>query len=124
MTHGVRIALSACGVSGPCSCGEHPVAWTLDPAKLREAITRELTGKEAGDGADRMNGPTREATAELIARFAATGRDDPTIAVRLGITVAQVRGLREEFGILPGETRWTPRHHAGRAQLSEDRDHG
>ena len=46
MTHGVRIALSACGVSGPCSCGEHPVAWTLDPAKLREAITTALAGKE------------------------------------------------------------------------------
>jgi len=61
---------------------------------------------------DRITGPSREATAEIIARFAATGRDDPTIAVRLGITVSQVRALREEFGILPGETRWTPRHQA------------
>jgi hypothetical protein len=30
-----------------------PVAWDLDPAKVREAITRELTGKEAGDAAER-----------------------------------------------------------------------
>ena len=39
---GVR--LSACGVTGRCSCGEHPVAWNLDPAKVREAITAALAG--------------------------------------------------------------------------------
>ena len=27
-----------------------PIAWTLDPADVREAITTALTGKEAGDG--------------------------------------------------------------------------
>jgi hypothetical protein len=63
---------------------------------------------------DRITGPSRAATAEIIARFAATGRDDPTIAARLGITAGQVRGLRKEFGIPPGETRWRPRHHAAR----------
>jgi (2Fe-2S) ferredoxin len=31
---------------GPCNCsGQHrTVAWNLDPAKVREAITRELAG--------------------------------------------------------------------------------
>ncbi|MEV4181659.1 hypothetical protein AB0J28_09450 [Streptosporangium canum] len=61
----------------------------------------------------RLNDASRQATAELIARFAATGRDDPTIAARLGIPVSQVRTLRTEFDIKPGETRWTPRHHPG-----------
>jgi hypothetical protein len=60
--------------------------------------------------ADKIRGPSRSATAEIIARFANAGRDDPTIAGRLGITVAQVRGLREEFGIPPGETRWSHGH--------------
>lgn len=57
--------------------------------------------------ADQIRGPSRQATAEIIARFANTGRDDPTIAARLGITAGQVRGLRKEFGIPPGETRWS-----------------
>jgi hypothetical protein len=47
---GATILLSACGVSGRCSCGTHPVAWNLDPAKLREAITAALAGKEDDDG--------------------------------------------------------------------------
>jgi len=59
---------------------------------------------------DQIRGPSRPATAEIIARFANAGRDDPTIAARLGITAAQVRGLREEFGIPPGETRWSHGH--------------
>lgn len=45
---GAAVTLSACGVSGRCSCGEHPVAWNFDPAEVREAITRELTGQEDG----------------------------------------------------------------------------
>ena len=57
--------------------------------------------------AERISGPSRQATAEIIARFANAGRDDPAIASRLGITAAKVRGLREEFGIPPGEARWT-----------------
>jgi hypothetical protein len=38
--------------SGKCDCsgGTRAVAWNLDPAKLREAITAALTGEEAGDG--------------------------------------------------------------------------
>jgi hypothetical protein len=44
---------------------------------------RDLVATRRGD-----HGPSRKATAEIIARFAATGRDDPTIAARLGITVA------------------------------------
>lgn len=59
---------------------------------------------------DQISGPSREATAEIIARFANAGRNDPAIAGRLGITVAQVRGLRKEFGIPPGETRWSHGH--------------
>src|SRR5260370_762395 len=34
-------------------------------------------------------------------------RGRPTIAARLGITAGQVRGLRKEFGIPPGEPRWS-----------------
>ena len=45
LADGATILLSACGVSGRCSCGEHPVAWDLDPAKVCAAITREITGK-------------------------------------------------------------------------------
>lgn len=56
--------------------------------------------------AEQITGPSRQATAEIIARFAATGRDDPSIAMRLGITVPQVRGIRRQFGIPAGETRW------------------
>src|ERR1700693_1856891 len=44
---------------------------------------RDLVATRRGD-----HGPSRKATAEIIARFAATGRDDPTIAARPGITVA------------------------------------
>jgi hypothetical protein len=46
-------------------------------------------------------------------------RDDPTIADRLGITVAQVRGLRKEFDIPPGETRWSHGHQRPR-ESAED----
>jgi DNA-binding NarL/FixJ family response regulator len=53
-----------------------------------------------------MSTPSQQATAELIARFALAGKDDPSIAVRLGISVSTVRRLRKEFGIPPGETRW------------------
>jgi len=52
---------------------------------------RDLVATRRGD-----HGPSRKVTAEIIARFAATGRDDPTIAPRLGITVAatSISGIR------------------------------
>lgn len=53
-----------------------------------------------------MRTPTTDATAAIVARFAMTGRDDPTIAARLEITVSEVRALRREYDIPPGETRW------------------
>lgn len=53
-----------------------------------------------------LNGPSRDATAELVARFANAGRDDPTIAACLGITVYQVRKLRKDYEIPAGEQRW------------------
>jgi hypothetical protein len=39
---------NACA-DGPCNCSgkTRPLAWDLDPAALREAITRELTGPGA-----------------------------------------------------------------------------
>jgi len=55
-----------------------------------------------------IQGPSREATAELVAQLATAGRDDPRIAVLLGITAEQVRDLRQEFGITAGERRWLP----------------
>lgn len=61
----------------------------------------------------RLNDASRQAIAELIARLANLGRDDPTIAAHLSIPVSQVRALRREFDIKPGETRWTPRHQPG-----------
>jgi hypothetical protein len=38
--------------TGPCNCsGEsRDVAWTLDPAAVRKAIIRELSGEESRDG--------------------------------------------------------------------------
>ena len=48
LTDSATVLLSACGVSGRCSCGEHPVAWDLDPAKIRAAITNELNGERGG----------------------------------------------------------------------------
>jgi hypothetical protein len=69
-----------------------------------------LLRQEEGRMPDAITGPSRSATAEIIARFANGGRDDPTIAARLGITVSQVRSLRAEFNIPPGETRWSHGH--------------
>ncbi|MEQ4717891.1 helix-turn-helix domain-containing protein [Nonomuraea sp. B19D2] len=46
--------------------------------------------------------------AEIAARFAGRGHNDPTIARVLGVSVSTVRRLREEYGIAPGETRWLP----------------
>jgi hypothetical protein len=37
------------GADDTCRCPERPVAWTLDPAKLRETIRAALAGKDAGD---------------------------------------------------------------------------
>jgi hypothetical protein len=54
----------------------------------------------------RITGPSRQAIANVIADLARGGVDDPSIAVRLGITVAQVRGLRRDFKIAAGERRW------------------
>jgi hypothetical protein len=42
------------------------------------------------------------APTKLIARLAHASRDDPRIGLLLGITAAQVRGLRKEFGIPAG----------------------
>jgi predicted transcriptional regulator len=53
-----------------------------------------------------ITGPSRDATAQIIARFANAGIDDPRIAARLGITVAQVRGIRRRYRIEAGEQRW------------------
>lgn len=50
----------------------------------------------------RLVGPSRENAAELIAVLAHRGRDDPAIAARLGLTPAQVAGVRREHGIPPG----------------------
>lgn len=54
--------------------------------------------------------------AEITARFALAGKDDPTIAAVLGRSVSYVRALRKEYEISPGETRWlttdaVERHH-------------
>ncbi|GAB2918501.1 helix-turn-helix domain-containing protein [Nonomuraea fastidiosa] len=48
--------------------------------------------------------------ADIIARFAARGRNDPTIAGVLGVSVTTVRRLRKEYNIPPGEMRWLPAH--------------
>jgi hypothetical protein len=70
--------------------------------------------------AERISGTSRAATAEIIARFANSGRDDPTIASRLGITAGQVRSLRDEFDIPPGETRWSHGHQRDNAVKEAD----
>lgn len=42
------------GADDTCRCPERPVAWTLDPAKLRETIGAALTGTQPSeDGSDR-----------------------------------------------------------------------
>jgi hypothetical protein len=51
-------------------------------------------------------GPYRDNLAEFITRFALQGINDPRCADRLGITVAQVRTIRKEYGIEAGEQRW------------------
>ncbi len=43
LADGATVLLSACGVSGRCSCREHPVAWNLNPAELRAIIAAALT---------------------------------------------------------------------------------
>lgn len=60
--------------------------------------------------ATRMNEQTRFNLSTMIHSLAAGGTDDPSIAIRLGITVAQVRGIRREYGIDAGEQRWTGRN--------------
>lgn len=52
--------------------------------------------------------PSTDNQAAIAARFAMTGRDDPTIARVLECSVSHVRALRAEYGIDPGETRWLP----------------
>ncbi len=69
-----------------------------------------------------LNGPSRENVADLIAALAFQGADDPTIAVRLELSTSQVRMLREEFEIPPGETRWVSPHHPSRATASPTGD--
>jgi hypothetical protein len=55
-----------------------------------------------------ITGVYKDNLAELIGRLAGAGRDDPTIAHHVGITVSQVRRLRAEFAIPAGERRWLP----------------
>lgn len=62
--------------------------------------------------ATRLNEQTRFNVAEMIRRLAGIGRNDPSIAIKLGITVSQVRGIRRQFGIEAGEQRWTGGRHA------------
>lgn len=50
--------------------------------------------------------PSTDNQAEITARFARVGKDDPTIARVLECSVRHVRALRKEYGIDPGETRW------------------
>ncbi len=40
----------AAGSPDKCVCPDTTVAWTLDPAKVREAISAALTGEERSDG--------------------------------------------------------------------------
>lgn len=56
----------------------------------------------------RLTGQTRENVAAMVARLARLGRNDPSIATTLGISVAQVRGIRDEYDIPAGERRWLP----------------
>jgi hypothetical protein len=50
--------------------------------------------------------PTTDNQAEIAARFALSGKDDPTIARTLECTIRHVQALRQEYDIDPGETRW------------------
>lgn len=52
--------------------------------------------------------PSTDNQAEIAARFALAGKDDPTIASVLECSVTHVRDLRREYSIDPGETRWLP----------------
>ncbi|MET7336004.1 hypothetical protein [Nonomuraea sp. NPDC005650] len=52
--------------------------------------------------------PSTDNQAEIAARFALAGKDDPTIARVLECSVSHVRALRKEYNIAPGETRWLP----------------
>ncbi|MFG1963131.1 hypothetical protein [Nonomuraea sp. NPDC049028] len=52
--------------------------------------------------------PSTDNQAELAARFAMVGKDDPSIARILECSVSHVRALRKEYEIDPGETRWLP----------------
>lgn len=54
----------------------------------------------------RLTGRTRENVIMLIGSMAGAGSDDPNIAIRLGLTVAEVRALRKENSIPAGEQRW------------------
>jgi len=53
--------------------------------------------------------PTTDNQAEITARLALAGRDDPTIARTLECSISHVRALRREYEIPPGETRWLTR---------------
>ena len=45
----VEAVLKLAHSAEPAYWGARRLGWTLDPAKVREAITRELTGKEESD---------------------------------------------------------------------------
>ncbi|MER7126678.1 hypothetical protein [Micrococcus luteus] len=69
--------------------------------------------------AERISGIYEENLRQMIGRFALTGRDDPTIAARLGITVGQVRRIRKKYNIAPGEQRWLPADRPAKAVTSD-----
>lgn len=69
-------------------------------------MTGPTTSYPAGQRAEPITGQYRVNLSEFIFRLARAGNDDPSIAATLGITAAQVRGIRREYGIEAGEQRW------------------
>lgn len=52
-----------------------------------------------------MNRQSRDNVAVFVESLANMGRDDPSIADALGITVSQVRSIRREYEITAGAKR-------------------
>jgi len=53
-----------------------------------------------------INDPTYANYVEIIGRFAAAGRDDPSIADTLNVGTNVIARIRRYEQIEPGETRW------------------
>jgi hypothetical protein len=66
--------------------------------------------------------PSTDNQAEIAARFALHGHDDPTIARTLECPVSHVRALRREYDIPPGETRWLTHHSPPSTRYSNEGD--